>query len=129
MGLRPGPWRPMVVGLLALAVPGLGHAALGRARRGLAFLLIVTVAFGVGLATDGRLSTVEPGRPLTVLAALTTVATGVLNVAARAAGWGAGDLRSPTYEYGTTYLLTAGLMNLLLVLDAVDRARARSRTP
>ncbi len=52
-------------------------------------------------------------------------ATGLLDVAARALGLGAGDVRPPTYEYGTTYLLTAGLMNALLVLDAIDVALGR----
>jgi hypothetical protein len=121
--------QPLVIGLLALAVPGLGHALLGRPRRGAAFLVIVTIAFGVGLVLDGRLPVVDRAKPLSFLAAVTTTATGFLNAAARAAGWGSGDIRSATFEYGTTYLLSAGLMNLLLVLDAVDRARTIAGPP
>jgi hypothetical protein len=34
-----------------------------------------------------------------------------------------GDILSPTYEYGSAFLLTAGLMNLLLVLDTWDIAQ------
>jgi hypothetical protein len=34
-------------------------------------------------------------------------------------------VRHPTYEYGSTYLLTAGLMNMLLILDAFDIASGR----
>jgi hypothetical protein len=34
-------------------------------------------------------------------------------------------VRIPTYEYGSTFLLTAGLMNLLLILDAFDIASGR----
>jgi hypothetical protein len=30
-----------------------------------------------------------------------------------------------TYEYGNTFLIVAGLLNLLVVLDAFDRARGR----
>ena len=36
-----------------------------------------------------------------------------------------GDLVSPGFEYGSAFILTAGLMNLLLVLDAWDHARGR----
>ncbi len=36
-----------------------------------------------------------------------------------------GDLLSATYEYGSAFLLTAGLMNLLVVLDAWDIAHGR----
>ena len=39
----------------------------------------------------------------------------------------AGTILSPTYEYGCAYLLTAGLMNLLLVLDAYDLAAGKKR--
>ena len=60
-----------------------------------------------------------------LLGALAVSATGLLDVAARALNLGAGAVRSPTYEYGTTYLLTAGLMNALLVLDAIDLALGR----
>jgi len=38
-----------------------------------------------------------------------------------------GTILSPTYEYGCAYLLTAGLMNLLLVLDAWDIATGKKR--
>ena len=36
-----------------------------------------------------------------------------------------GDITSLTYEYGTAFTLTAGLMNLLLVLDSFDIAEGR----
>ena len=36
-----------------------------------------------------------------------------------------GEVIAPGYEYGTAFLLTAGLMNLLLVLDAWDIARGK----
>ena len=37
------------------------------------------------------------------------------------------DIRSITFEYGTTFTLTAGLMNLLLVLDCFDIAEGRKK--
>lgn len=62
-----------------------------------------------------------------MLGFVTTAATGLLNLFARAAGLGAGDLRSATYEHGTTFLLSAGLMNLLLILDVWDILCGRKR--
>jgi hypothetical protein len=82
-------------------------------------------AFAVGLALGGELVTPDPDRPLRFLGTLAVSATGLLDLAARRLGLGAGDVRSPTYEYGTTFLLTAGLMNALLVLDAIDVALGR----
>lgn len=41
---------------------------------------------------------------------------------ARAAGLGAGDPAAPSFEVATTFLVVAGLMNLLLAFDAWDEA-------
>ena len=106
-------------------MPGLGHAILGRRRRALAFFLIVTTSFAVGLALGGEILTPDPERPLRVLGTLAIAATGLLDLAAHRFGLGAGDALSATFEYGTTYLLTAGLMNALLVLDSVEIALGR----
>jgi hypothetical protein len=34
-------------------------------------------------------------------------------------------MRSVTYEYGSTFLLAAGLMNILLILDVFDISTGR----
>ncbi len=81
----------------------------------------------VGLLVDGTLFTARAEGALGRLGFLTTASTGLLNLVARAAGFGAGDLRSATYEHGTTFLLSAGLMNLLLVLDVWDILCGRKR--
>jgi hypothetical protein len=117
------PWAAMA---LAWAVPGLGHYYLGRRRTAAAFFLLVTAAFLAGLSFQGRLYTIEQGQPLTILATFAVYGTGLLNIAARILSESpVGMILSPTYEYGCAYLLTAGLMNLLLILDAHDIARGR----
>jgi hypothetical protein len=112
--------------VLAWLVPGLGHFYLGRRKTAIAFALIVAATFLLGLSFQGRLYTVEEGQPLTILATFAVYGTGLLNLAARALSENPGGvILSPTYEYGCAYLLTAGLMNLLLVLDAHDLARGK----
>jgi hypothetical protein len=111
--------------LLAWLIPGLGHASVGRARRGLGYFLIVSTAFLVGLALRGGLPAPDREHPLTILAAATGRATGLLDLAAKAKGLGDGDPASRTFEYGTTYLASAGVMNLLLIFDVVAVARGR----
>jgi hypothetical protein len=114
--------------VLAWLVPGLGHYYLGRRRTAIAFALIVAATFLLGLSFQGRLYTVEEGQPLTILATFAVYGAGLLNIAARAISENpAGTILSPTYEYGCAYLLTAGLMNLLLVLDAHDLATGKKR--
>ena len=117
---------PYVAMALAWAVPGLGHYYLGRRRTAVAFLALVTVTFLAGLSFQGRLYTIEAGQPLTILATFAVYGAGLLNVAARILSESpVGTILAPTYEYGCAYLLTAGLMNLLLILDAHDIARGR----
>ncbi len=114
--------------VLAWLVPGLGHYYLGRRKTAVAFALIVAVTFLLGLSFQGRLYTVEEGQPLTILATFAVYGAGLLNVVARAISENpGGTILSPTYEYGCAYLLTAGLMNLLLVLDAHDLATGKKR--
>ena len=50
---------------------------------------------------------------------------GVPRLAAGLAGFGAGNVTAATYEYGNTFLIVAGLLNALVVLDVVDVAKGR----
>ncbi|MDL1950210.1 hypothetical protein FBQ97_10405 [Acidobacteria bacterium ACD] len=106
--------------LLTLLVPGLGHVSIGDKRRGAAFFALVATAFAVGLALDGGIPRTATS-PFSAIALVATTATGVLSAGVRLLGLGAGDPASPTSEYGEAYLLTAGTMNLLLVVDLLVR--------
>jgi hypothetical protein len=118
--------NPLVAAALAWLFPGLGHWYLGKRRLAIAFAVIVTATFLAGLSFEGRLYTVEQGQPLTILATFAVYGAGLLNIAARILSESpGGTILSPTYEYGCAYLLTGGLMNLLLVLDAYDVASGR----
>ena len=119
------PFAALVLGWL---FPGLGHFYLGRRKTALAFALIVTATFLAGISFQGRLYWIEPGQPLTMLATFAVYGAGLLNIAARVLSDNpGGTILSATYEYGCAFLLTAGLMNLLLVLDAWDIATGRKR--
>jgi hypothetical protein len=120
----PGPSALFAV-VLALLFPGLGHALLGRRARALVFALVVVCAIVTGVLLQGNLWTPIQGRPLTWLATLGAMGMG-LPYFLLLHGWKYhGDLTAAGYEYGTAFLLGAGLMNLLLVLDAWDIATGR----
>jgi len=116
--------NPVVAVVAALLIPGLGHVYLRRWRRGLAFLVLVAVSLWVGCALKGNLYQVEPNDPLSILATLGAMGMGISYFLLRISGY-AGDILSAGYEYGTAFLLTAGLMNWLLVLDAWDISRGK----
>lgn len=107
--------------LLSWVFPGLGHAYLGRRGRGVLYAVIVTGAFLLGLAYQGRLYTSDPAHPLTALAMLACYGAGILNIGARLIlNNPNGNILASTFEYGCAFLLTAGMMNLLLMLDVYD---------
>jgi hypothetical protein len=115
----------LVTCVLAWAVPGLGHIASGRVGRGLVFAIVVLGLFVGGIGLHGKVYRPEQGEPLTYLAAVGAAGVGLPYVAAHAMGMGFGDIRTQSYEYGNTFTLVAGLLNLLIVLDAYDVASGR----
>jgi hypothetical protein len=110
--------------LASWAIPGAGHLWLGR-RKGVVFLVALPLMFAIGLAIHGRLFPITLSEPLVGLAALADLGVGLTYFVAAALGYGAGDVRAVTYEYGNAFLIVAGLLNLLVVIDAYDVALDR----
>lgn len=115
---------PLVLAV-AWAVPGAGHLWLGRRQKGLTFLVTLPLMFGIGLLLEGRLFPFEITQPLVALAALADLGVGLPYLLARMVGAGAGEVVAVTYEYGNAFLIVAGLLNMLVLLDAFDVAEGR----
>jgi hypothetical protein len=111
--------------LASWAVPGAGHLWLGRRSKGLVFLIALPAMFTIGLGIHGRLFPFDLSEWLVGLAAIADVGIGIPYFIAGALGYGAGDVRAVTYEYGNAFLIVAGLLNLLVVIDAYDVALGR----
>ena len=106
-------------------IPGASHVALGRWGRGLIFAAALLTMFGLGLGMQGRLYDVTPEQPLHMFAFIADAGIGLLYLVAQRMGWGLGVLSSLNYDYGSTYLWVAGLLNYLIVLDAFDISQGR----
>jgi len=111
--------------LASWAIPGAGHLWLGRRSKGLIFLIALPMMFAIGLAIRGRLAPFDLSDLLVSLAAVADLGIGLPYFIASALGYGGGDVRAVTYEYGCTFLIVAGLLNLLVVIDAYDTAMGR----
>jgi hypothetical protein len=111
--------------LAAWAIPGAGHLLLGRLQKGPDVSHRVDADVVVGLRLEGRLFPIEITQPLVALAALADMGIGLPFFIARQVGSGAGRVIALTYEYGNAFLIVAGLMNMLVVLDAFDAAQGR----
>ena len=116
---------PALLVFLAWVFPGLGHALLGRRARGFAFFCLVVFSAGVGATLHGHLFRQDAGQPLATLGMLASMGSGLVDFTLRFGLRYLGQPEAPGYEYGTAFLLTAGLMNLLLLLDVWDLASGR----
>ena len=137
--------RTLVSVFVGWLVPGLGHVLVGRVRRGLFFGLLLWASFGFGMAHDARLALRDDKQPLlTGLQVVANLGMGPIDPLARLFVYGelaysmkGGDdavqrvetfrarERSPLSIYGTAYVWTVGLMNLLLLFDVWDIGRGR----
>ena len=109
----------------AWAIPGVGHLWLGRRNKGLVFLVSLPLMFAIGLALRGRLFPIDLSDPLVALAALADFGIGLTYFIAAGLGYGTGDVRAVSYEYGNAFLIVAGLLNVLVIIDAYDVALGR----
>ena len=114
-----------LVSALAWAVPGAGHLWLGRRQKGIVFLVTIPLMFVTGLFLEGRLFPFEATQPLVLLAAFADLGNGLPYFIARLLGHGSGRVVAVTYEYGNAFAIVAGLLNMLVVLDAYDIAEGR----
>ncbi|MGE0394053.1 MAG: DUF6677 family protein [Vicinamibacterales bacterium] len=117
--------NPYLVCAAAWAVPGAGHLLMGRVSRGLVFLLALPLMFAAGLWLEGQIFSFDLSQPLVALEAFADLGIGVLYLGTAALGLGQGRVVAVTYEYGNTFILVAGLLNMLVVLDAFDIAEGR----
>ena len=121
--------RALAALALGWVVPGGGHLWLDRRQKGVVFLLAISAMFALGLAFGGRLFPFDSGQPLVLLAAFADLGNGLPYLLARVAGLGEGRVVAASFEYGNTFIIVSGLLNMLVALDAYDVALGRRQEP
>lgn len=81
--------------------------------------------FLTGLWLQGRLFPLEIADPLVFLGAIANRGIGLPFFIAKMMDAGAGTVTAVSYEYGNTFLMTGGLLNFLVIIDAFDIAMGR----
>jgi hypothetical protein len=127
------PGSAWLIGTAAWFVPGLGHLLVKRWGRAALMGGAVWLCFFVGLAMGGHLfdltATEGSSQLLRVPPMIANLGTGALYIFSWLLGTGFADdpqqAARATYEYGNTFLLIAGLLNYLVMLDAFDIAAGR----
>jgi TM2 domain-containing membrane protein YozV len=122
-----GTWFPAVA--LGWLIPGGGHFLLKRNGRGALLAAAITGMFLCGLMMQGAMFQPQSGDLLTTLintgGFIGDVCSGVLYLLSVCFGYNQLDTAGHVHDYGTKFLVTAGLLNILAMVDAYEIAAGR----
>lgn len=117
--------RALALAIAGWAVPGLGHALQKMWARAIACFLTVGALVALGTAMRGNLFSSAGGDAFASLGYLADLGAGSFYMAARALEPAGADVSRAEGDYGTRFLATAGVLNLLWALHAYETARGR----
>ena len=126
----PSPAAPKLTTLVRLCVaawmvPGLGHFLLGRKWCALILFSAIVTMFLMGIAMQGEFFTTGSGSYLQTLGYFGELCVGLAMPAARFFGYAGGNPLFVSADFGTAYLVAAGMLNTLSILDTYDIAMGR----
>ena len=120
-------WVPAVA--LGWLIPGAGHFLLKRRGRAALLATAVAITFVLGLMMRGALFSPQTGDVLTTLiyvgGFIGNLASGLLYLLTVWLGYAQPDVAGHVHDYGTKFLVAAGLMNVLAMVDAYEIAAGR----
>ncbi len=122
---RPELGRLVRLCLAAWLIPGCGHLLLGRKWRAIILFTSILVMFLFGLAMKGEFFSAQSPSYLQTLGYFGELCVGVAMPGAKFFGYSGGDPFFVSSDYGTAFLVSAGMLNVLAVLDAYDIALGR----
>lgn len=122
-----GAWAPVLA--LSWLIPGAGHFFLKRTGRGVLLLVAVAGMFACGLMMRGAMFQPQSGDLLTMIintgGFIGDICSGLLYLLSVWFGYNQPDVAGHVHDYGTKFLVTAGLLNVLAMVDAFEIAAGR----
>jgi TM2 domain-containing membrane protein YozV len=109
-------------------VPGAGHLLLGKWVRALLLMVSIVGMFAIGIALAGKVYTPNTGEPLDMLGFAGDLGAGLLYLLARVLGWGQAPVLVAVADYGTKFIVVAGLLNIVAAVDAHSLASGRKQS-
>ncbi len=113
------------IGIAGWLLPGLGHALQRMWGRAVVVFLAVGLLVVAGASMRGTVFSSNGGDAFDTLGYVADLGTGVFYLAARALERDGADVSHAGGDYGTRFLATAGVLNLLAALHAYEAARGR----
>jgi hypothetical protein len=119
---------PTMVLIAGWLVPGAGHLMLRKWIRGGLLMFSIVAMFAIGLALKGKIYTPNTGDLLDILNFAGDLGNGLLYVLARTFDLGQSTVQVATADYGTKFMVVAGLLNIISAVDAHSLATGRKRS-
>ena len=119
---------PVMVLITGWLFPGAGHLMLRKWIRGGLLMFSIVAMFFIGLALKGKIYTPNTGDLLDILNFAGDLGNGLLYVLARIFDLGQVTVQVATADYGTKFMVVAGLLNIVSAVDAHSLATGRKRS-
>jgi len=119
---------PVMVLITGWLIPGAGHFMLRKWIRGSLLMFSIVAMFLIGIALKGKIYTPNTGDLLDILNFAGDVGNGLLYVLARVFDLGQVTVQVATADYGTKFMVVAGLLNIISAVDAHSLATGRKRS-
>lgn len=104
--------------LVGWLVPGAGHLLSRRWVRGGLLFAAIGLMFILGLLMQGKLYSANTGDPLDLLGFIGDLGSGLMYIGGRLFGVGQTPVQVVTADYGTKFIVVAGLLNVIAAVDA-----------
>lgn len=108
-------YSALIIGWL---VPGAGHLLTGRWVRALLLFVSIAAMFWLGIAMQGKLYVPNTGDILDILGFAGDFGNGLFYALGRILGLGHIAVQTATADYGTKFIVVAGLLNFIAAVDA-----------
>jgi len=110
--------RSIAVLIVGWLIPGAGHLMLRKWSRAALLFISVIVMFVLGIKMQGKVYSANTGDILDMLGFVGDVGSGILYFAAQIMDLGRGAIHIAVADYGTKFIIVAGLLNIMAAIDA-----------
>jgi hypothetical protein len=115
---QPASLMAVIAPAIGWLIPGAGHIIQRRWIRGFLLLVSIGTLFVLGLLMQGHIYKANGGDILDILGFIGDLGAGGMYIVTLAMNWGQGAIAFAIADYGTKFMIVAGLLNFIAVADA-----------
>ncbi len=116
---------PILAMIAGWLIPGSGHLFVRKPIRAALLFIAIVGMFLVGIGLDGKIYAPNTGDLLDILGFVGQLGSGLLFLGAHLFDWGHASVTTALGDYGTKFIVVAGLLNIVSAIDAHSLASGR----